>query len=65
MFVDDVALQAVTLAVLDTTSSANIGSLTCKIYRVSYMSLNVLLNLLNELKKNDKMRGFTKHLSNF
>ena len=25
---------------------------------ISYMSAHVLLNLLNELRKNDKMRGF-------
>ena len=28
-----------------------------KIYRGSYMSAHVLLNLLNELGKRDKMRG--------
>ena len=26
------------------------------------MSAHVLLNVLNELRKNDKMRGFAKHL---
>ena len=26
------------------------------------MSVHVLLNVLNELRKNDKMRGFAKHL---
>ena len=29
----------------------------CTIYRASYMSAHVLLNLLNELGKRDKMRG--------
>ena len=28
------------------------------IYKGSYMSVHVLLNLLNELRKIDKMRGF-------
>ena len=35
------------------------------IYRVSYMSALVLLNLLNELKKRDKMRGLPSILSLF
>ena len=34
-------------------------------YRVSYMSANVLLNLLNELGKRDKMRGLPSILSLF
>ena len=35
------------------------------IYRGSYMSAHVLLNLLNELEKRDKMRGFQSILSLF
>ena len=35
------------------------------IYRGSYMSANVLLNLLNELRKRDKMRGLPSILSLF
>ena len=34
-----------------------------KIYRGSYMSAHVLLNLLNELRKRDKMRGLPSILS--
>ena len=34
-------------------------------YRESYMSAHVLLNLLNELKKRDKMRGLPSILSLF
>ena len=30
-----------------------------------YMSVHVLLNLLNELRKRDKMRGLTSNLSLF
>ena len=30
-----------------------------------YMSTNVLLNLLNEFGKKDKMRGFAEHLNGF
>ena len=33
------------------------GDLVYKIYRGSYVSAHVLLNLLNELGKRDKMRG--------
>ena len=36
-----------------------------KIYRGSYMSTHVLLNLLNELGKRDKMRGLPSILSFF
>ena len=36
-----------------------------KIYRGSYMSAHVLLNLLNELGKRDKMRGLPSILSLF
>ena len=32
------------------------------IHRGSFMNAHVLLNLLNELRKKDKMRGFAKHL---
>ena len=35
------------------------------IYRGSYMSAHVLLNLLNELRKRDKMRGWPRILSLF
>ena len=34
-------------------------------YRESYMSAHVLLNLLNELRKGDKMRGLPSILSLF
>ena len=34
-------------------------------YRGSYMSAHVILNLLNELGKRDKMRGLTSILSLF
>ena len=33
------------------------AQLAANIYRGSYMSAHVLLNLLNELRKRDKMRG--------
>ena len=36
-----------------------------KIHRGSYMSAHVLLNLLNELRKRDKMRGLPSILSLF
>ena len=36
-----------------------------KIYRGSYTSAHVLLNLLNELGKRDKMRGLSSILSLF
>ena len=35
------------------------------VYRGSYMSAHVLLNLLNELRKRDKMRGKPRILSLF
>ena len=35
------------------------------LYRGSYMSAHVLLNLLNELGKRDKMRGLSSILSLF
>ena len=37
----------------------------CCVYRGSYMSAHVLLNLLNELGKRDKMRGLPSILSLF
>ena len=36
---------------------------TLSVYRGSYMSAHVLLNLLNELGKRDKMRGLPSILS--
>ena len=44
----------------------NIGiSMNDAINRGSYMSAHVLLNLLNELRKRDKMRGLPSILSLF
>ena len=37
----------------------------CVVYRGSYMSAHVLLNLLNELRKRDQMRGLPSILSLF
>ena len=37
----------------------------CGKYRGSYMSAHVLLNLVNELRKRDKMRGLPSILSLF
>ena len=37
-------------------------AVTTIIYRGSYMSAHVLLNLLNELGKSDKMRGLPRHV---
>ena len=37
----------------------------CLLHRGSYMSAHVLLNLLNELGKRDKMRGLPSILSLF
>ena len=39
--------------------------LTCIVNRGSYMNAHVLLNLLNELGKRDKMRGLPSILSLF
>ena len=39
--------------------------LECNTYRGSYMSAHVLLNLSNELRKTDKMRGLPSILSRF
>ena len=44
------------------SSSGCIGS---RAYRGSYMSVHVLLNLLNEFGKRDKMRGLPSILSLF
>ena len=38
---------------------------TVSLYRGAYMSAHVLLNLLNELRKRDKMRGLPSILSLF
>ena len=40
-------------------------SLADDVYRESYMSVHVLLNLLNELGKRDKLRGLPSILSLF
>ena len=54
---------------LSTTVSRSIGygkrNGICYIHRGSYMSAHVLLNLLNELGKRDKMRGLPSILSLF
>ena len=36
-----------------------------RVYRVSYIIANALLNLLNELRKRDKVRGLPSTLSRF
>ena len=41
------------------------GTGASRVYRGSYMSAHVLLNLLNELRKRDKMRGLPSILSLF
>ena len=41
------------------------GNNHVKLYRGSYMSADVLLNLLNEFRKRDKMRGLPSILSLF
>ena len=41
------------------------GNTTSSTHRGSYMSAHVLLNLLNELGKRDKMRGLPSILSLF
>ena len=41
------------------------NKISVKLYRGSYMSAYVLLNLLNELGKRDKMRGLSSILSLF
>ena len=37
----------------------------CSLNRGSYMSAHILLNLINELRKRDKMRGLPSILSLF
>ena len=49
---------------LQTSLNQNSTKLS-KLYRGSYMSAHVLLNLLNELGKRDKMRGLPSILSLF
>ena len=49
--------------VLDVLSSFDSWLVT--LHRGSYMSAHVLLNLLNELGKRDKMRGLPRILSHF
>ena len=39
--------------------------LTFHLHRGSYLSAHVLFNLLNELRKSNKMRGLPSHLSPF
>ena len=46
-------------------SSSHLVNLSYVINRGSYMSAHVLLNLLNELGKRDKMRGLPSILSLF
>ena len=43
----------------------HISQVQTTLYRGSYMSAHVLLNLLNKLGKSDKMRGLTSILSLF
>ena len=49
----------------DTFGKCFTTSAYLKIHRGSYMSAHVLLNLLNELGKRDKMRGLPSILSLF
>ena len=56
------------MGVARTVISIHVGySMFCVgyVYRGSYMSAHVLLNLLNELRKRDKMRGLPSILSLF
>ena len=50
---------------LDSNQSALLEILGRIYYRGSYMSAHVLLDLLNELGKSDKMRGLPSILSLF
>ena len=57
-------------ATLTVTQGSELIHVLCQVYgnvlyRGSYMSANVLLNLLNELGKRDKMRGLPSILSLF
>ena len=42
-----------------------LGMVEVKLHKGSYMSVHVLLNLLNKLSKNDKMQGLPSMLSLF
>ena len=53
------------LAVYNYWRDANKHNLILLLHRGSYMSAHVLLNLLNELGKRDKMRGLPSILSLF
>ena len=53
------------ILVKTTLNVLNIRRSVGNIYRGSYMSAHVLLNLLNELGKRDKMRGLPSILSLF
>ena len=48
-----------------TANSADPGEMPQSVYRGSNMSAHVLLNLLNELGKSDKMRGLSSILPLF
>ena len=50
---------------LGTLIDAFVSFVTALLHRGSYMSAHVLLNLLNELGKRDKMRGLPRILSLF
>ena len=41
-------------------NSADPGEMSHSVYRGAYMCAHVLLNLLNELGKSDKMRGLPR-----
>ena len=47
------------------TNQETANEIVCTLHRGSYMSAHVLLNLLNELGKRDKMRGLPSILSLF
>ena len=57
-------VKAATLIFISGRGSA-ISSIRFNLYRGSYMSAHVLLNLLNESGKRDKMRGLPSILSLF
>ena len=50
---------------LTATRNVDVTRHVRRLYRGSYMSAHVLLNLLNELGKRDKMRGLPSILSLF
>ena len=62
-------LQAVAIGnstdIIVLITQSSIFIIKAAIYRGSYMSAHVLLNLLNELGKRDKMRGLPSILSLF